>query len=62
MDEEELAAYAVWARTLSPAELDAQITLLEALESVAEQDLADVGWQLGMFRTFADTEPPAGPD
>jgi hypothetical protein len=35
---------------------------LEALESVAEQDLADVGWQLGMFRTFADTEPPAGPD
>jgi len=62
VNEDELAAYAAWAQTLSPAELNAHIMLLEARESVAEEDLADVKWQLGMHRAFADTEPPAEPD
>jgi hypothetical protein len=62
VNEEELAAYAAWAQTLSPAELDAHITLLEAGEAVAEEDLADVRWQLGMHHAFADTEPPADPE
>jgi len=62
VDEYELAAYAAWAQTLSPAELDAHVTLLEAREAVAEEDLADVRWQLEMHRTFADTDPSAGPD
>jgi hypothetical protein len=61
MNEEELAAYAAWVQTLSPAELEAEVTLLEARESAAEEDLADVGWQLGMYRAFADAEPPPEP-
>ncbi|WP_329321645.1 hypothetical protein [Streptomyces sp. NBC_01262] len=58
MNEKELAAYAAWAQTLSPVELDAHITLLEARETVAEEGLADVRWQLGMHRALADTERP----
>jgi hypothetical protein len=57
--EEELAAYIEWVQRLSLAELEAQITLLEAREAVVEEDLADVGWQLGMYRAFVDAEPPA---
>jgi hypothetical protein len=62
VDEEELAAYAEWARTLSLAELEAHITLLEAREAIAEEDLADMGWRLEMYRAFADAEPPSEPD
>lgn len=58
VNEKELAAYAAWAQTLSPVELDAHITLLEARETVAEEGLADVRWQLGMHRALADTERP----
>jgi hypothetical protein len=50
VNKDELAAYAAWAQTLSPVELDAHITLLEARETVAEEGLADVRWQLGMHR------------
>jgi hypothetical protein len=58
MNEEELAAYAAWVQTLSPTALEAEVTVLEARESAAEEDLADVGWRLRMYRAYADAEPP----
>lgn len=38
---------------LGPAELDAEIELLEARLRVAEADLGEVRWNLEMFRAFS---------
>jgi hypothetical protein len=57
-DENERAEHAASIERLSSSELEAEIRLLEVLEAVAEERLADVAWQLAMQRAFAADDPP----
>ncbi|MDF2259670.1 hypothetical protein [Streptantibioticus ferralitis] len=60
--DEETAAFLTWAEGLSADELAAEIALLEAREAQTLQDLADVTWELEMFRSFSAAPPPPGMD